>query len=85
MIHADKDLAKAFGIKEGDIFQVARPLYGIPKARNHWYQTSLEHHLKKLGMKQSTYDSCLIDSKEPFGFICLQGDEQWELHRIYFS
>jgi hypothetical protein len=74
-IYANKELAKQLGIKEGDIVQVIRPLYGIPEAGNHWYKTYLEHHLNALRMKQSTYDLCLLFSKEPFGVIGLQTDD----------
>ncbi|KAM4063185.1 DUF1421 multi-domain protein [Hirsutella rhossiliensis] len=38
------------------------PLYGIAEAGVHWFRTYQQHHLEKLDMSTSTYDSCLLIS-----------------------
>jgi hypothetical protein len=57
------------------VFLVVILLYGIPEAGAHWYSTYKKHHWLKLGIEQSTYDPCLIitkDPKGPFGIVGLQ-------------
>jgi hypothetical protein len=57
-----------------DIF--IRPLYGVPEAGNHWFNTYHQHHVKELQMDQSTYDPCLLYiSINGFGIIGLQTDD----------
>ena len=54
------------------------PLYGIAEAGNHWYSTYEKHHRLKLGIDQSTYNPCLMvtkDQKGPFGIVSLQTDD----------
>ena len=60
------------------ILRVARPLYGIPEAGTHWFQTYHTHHIQKLRMAQSTYDTCFLfsnDKENGFGLIGLQTDD----------
>ncbi|KAM4058782.1 DUF1421 multi-domain protein [Hirsutella rhossiliensis] len=46
----------------GTIIRVIKPLYGIAEAGVHWFRTYQQHHLEKLDMSTSTYDSCLLIS-----------------------
>jgi hypothetical protein len=48
------------GLEPGTILKIIRPLYGVPEAGNHWFQTYHRHHREKLGVVQSTYDPCLL-------------------------
>jgi hypothetical protein len=60
------------------VFWVVIPLYGIPEAGAHWYGTYEKHHRVKLGIEQSTYDPCLMVTKDPqgpFGVVGLQTDD----------
>ena len=50
-------------------------LYGVPEAGNHWFATYHTHHKDKLGMKESTYDPCLLYSSGPFGIVGMQTDD----------
>lgn len=61
----------------GTLFEVILPLYGIPEAGNHWFNTYYKHHLNKLMMETSTYDPCLLITKEgePFGMVGMQTDD----------
>ncbi|KAI1005289.1 hypothetical protein K3495_g2938 [Podosphaera aphanis] len=63
---------------DGTILKVIKPLYGVPEAGNHWFKTYHHHHIKNLAMKESTYDSCLLYSRErdnEFGIVGLQTDD----------
>lgn len=63
------------------LLRVARPLYGIPEAGTHWFNTYQKHHIEKLNMETSTYDTCLLSSKNDnktnleFGIVGLQTDD----------
>ena len=62
----------------GSILRVIKPLYGVPEAGNHWYNTYHSHHIKQLRMNQSTYDPCLLyttDNNTGFGIIGIQTDD----------
>src|SRR5271168_2824690 len=62
----------------GTILWVVIPLYGIPEAGLHWYGTYRTHHRVRLGMEQSTYDPCLMVTKDPrgpIGIVGLQTDD----------
>lgn len=65
------ELLVMLGLPQGTIFVVIKPLYGIPEAGNHWFKTYHDHYINELGIKQSTYDPCLLYSKEPFGVVGL--------------
>lgn len=53
-------LIEALGAKLLYIFKMMKPLYGITKAKNHFFITYHDHHIKKLGIKQSIYNSYLL-------------------------
>jgi hypothetical protein len=67
----------------GSILRVVKPLYSVPEAGNHWYNTYHSHHVEKLGMNQSTYDPCLLytvnagnsNNNTGFGVVGLQTDD----------
>jgi hypothetical protein len=46
----------------------------VPKAGNHWFKTYYVHYIKQLYIKQLTYDSCLLQSNNPFSIVGLQTD-----------
>jgi hypothetical protein len=69
------ELACCFALKDDQILKVVKPLYGVPEAGNHWFKTYHTHHVEQLGMTQSTYDPCLLYSREPFGVVGLQTDD----------
>ncbi|KHJ33034.1 hypothetical protein EV44_g5522 [Erysiphe necator] len=62
---------------ENSVLKILKPLYGIPEAGTHWYNTYHKHHCEKLFMKTSTYDPCLLisDKKEIFGLVGMQTDD----------
>ena len=71
-IHPPREL----GLSKDSILQVVKPLYGVPEAGNHWFQTYHDHHTKELKMTQSTYDPCLLHtSTNGFGLVGLQTDD----------
>ena len=56
------------------VLHVAKPLYGLTKAENHWFATYLDQHREKLGIKMSLYDACFLINKngsENFGIAKL--------------
>ena len=56
--------------------KVIKPLYGVPEAGNHWFNTYHHHHIEKLQMDQSTYDPCLLyTNHNGFGIVGLQTDD----------
>ena len=57
------------------ILKVVKPLYGVPKAGNHWFATYYTHHIDKLSIEQSTYDPCLLFKSNPLGIVGLQTDD----------
>ena len=62
---------------QGHYLKVVKPLYGVPEAGNHWFNTYHKHHTEKLQMMQSTYDPCLLFANEGdyFGLVGLQTDD----------
>ena len=62
-------------LQEGSVLNIVKPLYGVPEAGNHWFKTYHNHHTEKLDMLQSTYDPCLLTSKNGVGIIGLQTDD----------
>lgn len=54
------------------ILKVVKPLYGVPKAGNHWFATYLTHHTSKLGMMGSIYNPCLLYKSQPLAIVGLQ-------------
>lgn len=60
------------------VFRVVRPLYGIAEAGIHWFNTYHKHHCNELGMEPSTFDPCLLITREsngPFGLVGMQTDD----------
>lgn len=56
---------------------VQKLLYGIPEAGTHWWATYHNHHVKRLGMENSTYDPCLlitVNNPDSFGIVGMQTD-----------
>lgn len=47
------------GLSTRTILRVILPLYGIAESDTHWFQTYHKHHVEKLGMTPSTFDTCL--------------------------
>ncbi|SLM34983.1 conserved hypothetical protein [Lasallia pustulata] len=62
-------------LQEGSILKVIKPLYGVPEAGNHWFNTYHCHHTEKLQMEQSIYDPCLLYCTTSFGIVGLQTDD----------
>lgn len=63
-------------LKDGLILKVIKPLYGVPEAGNHWFNTYHRYHVQKLQMKESTYDPCLLyTNTNGFGVVGLQTDD----------
>ena len=63
------------GASRNAVLKVMKPLYGVPKAGNHWFATYHCHHLEKLGMTKSTYDSCFLFCNKSFAVIGLQTND----------
>ena len=65
------------GLPTNMVLQVVRPLYGVPEAGNHWYATYSNHFIKRLNMRPSTYDPCLLihNVDNVFGLIGMQTDD----------
>ena len=55
------------------MLKVVRPLYGIPEAGTHWFKTYHTHHIEKLGLTASSFDPCLMFSKQ--AIVGLQTDD----------
>ena len=96
-VRPPRELQNELGLGEDSVLKVLKPLYGVPEAGNHWFKTYHSHHVQQLRMDQSTYDSCLLQSNEPFGIVGLQTDdtlfladekfaenEEAELHKAQF-
>ncbi|OXV11129.1 hypothetical protein Egran_01111 [Elaphomyces granulatus] len=49
---------KELNLPDGLFLKILRPLYGIPEAGTHRFRTYHNHHISRLGMKQSSYDPC---------------------------
>lgn len=67
---------RELGLQEDSILQIIKPLYGVPEAGAHWFNTYHTHHTKKLLMVPSTYDPCLLfKNSDGFGVVGLQTDD----------
>ena len=55
------------------------------EARNHQFKTYYSYHVKKLSIKQLTYNPCLIYSKEPFNVIGLQTNNTLFVKDVSFA
>jgi len=81
LIHLPLELKEKY--PEGTILQVIRPLHGISEAGVHWFATYQGHHLNNLNMETSSFDPCLLITKEgegeKFGMTGLQTDDTLHL------
>lgn len=86
-------LSRPIYVKPPDIMKILsdlhirhdRPLYGVPEAGAHWYNTYHSHHTDRLNMTAATHDPCLLytaqrfaanrNSEVPRGVACLQIDD----------
>ena len=59
---------RELGLQSDSVLKVIKPLYGVPEAGAHSYSTYHTHHKEKLSMTESTYDPCLLYTKESTGF-----------------
>lgn len=72
---------KELEIPPNKLLRVVRPLYGISEAGTHLFNTYQKHHIVKLNMETSTYDTCLLSSKNDnktnleFGIVGIQTDD----------
>jgi hypothetical protein len=73
-INPPRKLARELNLNDDSVLKVVKPLYGIPEAGNHWFKTYYSYHINELSIEQSTYDPCLLYSKQPFGIVGLQTD-----------
>ena len=74
-IRPPPELISLLGASADYIVKVMKLLYSVPEAGNHWFATYHIHHKDKLGMKESTYDSCLLYCSGPFDIIRMQTDD----------
>ena len=78
------------GLGPDHVLKVIKPLYGVPEAGAHWYNTYHNHHTKQLAMHQSTYDPCLLHTDvtsggKGFGVVGLQTDDTLILADEHFA
>ncbi|KAI0999169.1 hypothetical protein K3495_g9027 [Podosphaera aphanis] len=78
-VHLPVELKDKFA--EGTILHVIKPLYGISESGVHWFATYQTHHIENLKMGMSSYDPCLLVTKqgEHFGMTGLQTDDTLHL------
>lgn len=66
------------GLFSNAILKIIKPLYRVSETRNHWFNTYHLHYHEKLLITQSTYDPCLLYTKNSsscgFGIVGLQTD-----------
>ena len=85
-VQSNISLAKKFFIRspaelnfeDGAILKIIKPLYEVPEAGTHWFNTYHKHHTEKLVMQQFTYDSCLLyisNKGKNFEIVELQIDD----------
>ncbi|KAL3420591.1 hypothetical protein PVAG01_07036 [Phlyctema vagabunda] len=80
-IQSTTELNRSFFVKPpreidigpGNVLKVLKPLYGVPEAGTHWFNTYHAHHTKELGLQASTYDPCLLYG--PQSIVALQTDD----------
>jgi hypothetical protein len=75
-VRPPKEINEILQLGKNTILKVIKPLYGIPEAGNHWFNTYHRHHTEKLSMTESTFDPCLLYSHNiGFGIVGLQTDD----------
>ena len=57
------------------ILKIMKSLYDMFETNNHWFSIYHKHHIEKLAIIESTYDSCLFHNIESFDLIDLQTDD----------
>ena len=62
------------GLSSRTILRVILPLYGIAESGTHWFQTYHKHHVEKLGITPSTFDTCLLFNNDITAIVGLQTD-----------
>src|SRR6266536_1129472 len=79
-------LPPELGLSKDLLLRVVKPLYRVPEASNHWFQTYHDHHTQELKMTQLTYDPCLLHtSTNRFGLVGLQTDNTLFLADLEFA
>jgi hypothetical protein len=74
------------GLYPNTILKLVRPLYGVPEAGNHWFQTYHRYHREKLQMDQSTYDPCLLYTKgKSIGVVRQASVGEWGLFWLRYA
>lgn len=63
------------GLSMETVLRVILPLYGIAESGTHWFRTYHKHHVDKLDMIPSTFDTCLLFNKDMTAIIGLQTDD----------
>ena len=67
LTHLNKEfsihLLVKLGLDSNAILKIIKLLYGVPETRNHWFNTYYSHHCEKLSITQSTYNLCLLYTK----------------------
>ena len=66
------------------ILRVILPLYEIVESDIHWFQTYHKHHMKKLRMTPSTFDTCLLFNDNIMTIVDLQIDDSLIADTIKF-
>jgi len=90
-VRPPEELSNILGINsQNAVLKVVKPLYGVPEAGNHWFKTYHTHHINQLNMEQSTYDPCLLYTKDTnfdsaFGIVGLQTDDTLLLANEHFA
>ncbi len=59
-VHSFVKLIKHFDIDSNSILKMIKSLYNVLEIDNYWFVTYHAHHVNKLNMTQSIYDSCLL-------------------------
>jgi hypothetical protein len=81
-----KDIAHLF--PPNSVLRVVKSLYGIAESGLYWFKTYHNHHTKRLKMKVSSYDPCLLishEGNETFGITGMQTDDTLSVVTPQFS
>ncbi|KAI0996097.1 hypothetical protein K3495_g12084, partial [Podosphaera aphanis] len=70
------EIIEAMNLPSNTLMHIVKPLYGIPEAGNHWFDTWINYLTKKLGLKSSCFDPCLlVTHSDPFSITGMQVDD----------
>lgn len=70
------EIVQAKNLPPGTLMHVVKPLYGIPEAGNHWFDTWIKYLTKELALKSSCFDPCLlVTHSKPFSISGMQVDD----------